>query len=1448
MKKLIILICLLTALFPKVSARASRAVEAYDAAAAKVNAQNDLANWMSYLPDDVFVAHLSIPGSHDTATAHNVSEATTSQTQTATLDDQLAGGLRAFDFRPGLSGSGSNQYLNCNHGVSTTDLTLEQAFTKLTDYLDAHPNEFFIIHLFRGNVYSTNPGFPTNLVAKYSDADKQKYNELFDAFFNKGKFNNYIVDYSPYLKVKDMRGKMVIFRRDRIDFAHIAKAGNLSGWPADDEAWSEASRTTVTNASDPTVRGQVTVTDVSSPNGDNERDNELNSITNINAWARTQVRPNEAKRAGSYKPTWVMCFTSGALDGENRNGYAKNATYTNPHLTQLIQNSDVKGPVGIIFSDWVLTDTYGNYDTKGVDLIPTIINNNFDYISEFILDDELFAQVDVESYWENGKQYFMRNAGTGNFLSAGEWWGTHAALNKYGIKVSPVMEEDGSYTINTTLNTGGGLGNNMYVDNTDDHARFTVTHVGGGKFVFTKDGKNLAAESVAGTQFQDDGTTHNVDMVDANNEDPNQQWELLEIEQYFEDAIAQATPTNGVDVSYRISGHRFFGNDTENGTWAFATSNQGKCDNPGGGDSDHQRVLRMYNEDRHSRTPWNSGWTLTKEVTGLPNGIYNLKWDAYAANITDETMTINGEVFVDEYSTADGHKVIKRGSVTPTSSRSGNIFSGYTYTYSMDMATAVSEMDTGDYRCSIDLNIKDGKLTIEAAAPTHSSPTAFLLDNFTLTYYGPDPAAACDFLAKVIEDTEDRMANLTESQREGWDDVLQPYRLMVEEKTVVGDGTTEAYEIYGKLREHLQKFADVEDMNMTGAIINPNFELGTGFGWSIVNAGDTGVRENAGEYAMSVNTDDKAGAGSYLFHTEQNGRGTVLSQTIPGLPAGHYRLIFTVGNDAGQYMWVNINGLKKRTEQPVLGDGSVGNPVTFEFDVAENTEEVTISICGANNDGSWDDFGGNWYKVDNIRLFRHGEVKVCDFYDRLDRAITRFSAIADALPDKYSKQWNPAKYRQFYIDHINSGHASDPMDGSNGLKEIEEMYAELRALVLSQTEEGADMSGAILNHSFELGDMTGWTCEMDPQADTKVTLGNQEDVYKTDGLDGNYLFNSWLESGTCSAPVYQTLTGLPAGRYRLSALVASDEYNQFYLAVNGQPGEAITTTGAATFVTGSVEFEVLSESDEVMIGLYPAINGRFSSDTKPETMGQWFKVDDFSLTLLGKDIDIEWNWTYSESVYDTLILPFDAEIPEGMEVYESNDVDASVQSSDYHVLVLDKMEKIAANTPYVVKRMEESPAPAARTAAVRNGGYVFTGSAVNNPDQDTYTKGLLTGTLGGVVLPDGGYAMSLESDKHFFVRYKQNIDGVTVPANHAYIANASAADKKDVMYLENYPDLTPTGVEAVAVDGELTGEVDVYTAAGVIVRRGVEAGNALEGLPRGIYIITDGRNTVKSLK
>lgn len=1484
MKKLILLISLLTALFPRVCAQASRAVASYDAAAAKVNAQNDLANWMSYLPDDVFVAHLSIPGSHDTTTGHGFNgtgiiaastHASSSQTQTATLDEQLAGGLRAFDFRPGLSSD--KTYLNCNHGISPTKISMEAAFTKLTDYLDAHPGEFFVIHLFRGNVYQS--GAP--LYAYDSQSDKDTYNRLFNEFFNQGKFSNYIVDYSPNLKVKDMRGKMVIFRRDRIDFAYIAKAGNFGNWRSDTELWTEESLVSVSNAKDPTIRGTMAVTDVSSPENDDQLQTELNSITAINKFAREQVRPNEAKTANSsYKPTWVMCFTSGALYNENRTGYAQNATHTNPHLTNLIKQSvaDGKaGPTGIVLSDWVLTDKYGNYETKGVDLIPAIIYNNFDYISEFILDDELFSGSleTAETFWDVNTQYIFRNKATGKFLSAGANWGTHAVLGDVPIRITPRFDNTtGMHSLLTTFrqgNTVNYLGANAYIDNSEP-CLLKVKMVGDKTYTFAReDGTMLTA--VTADQVYADGTQYKVDFGAEVENDEMQQWEVVRVKDYVNTLAATASNSNPVDLTVMVRGNQFHANDDdENAKWSFdaksysvasAKAKRGYLNK--NVETDKDGFVKLYNDDKAlSGYGRSTAWELYQIIDDLPNGVYQVTADVAncAVSSTNESKDEYMRLRLTGGIGGDGEDM--KNTEVAYSGKSGNFSDASEYLNVLRNSSLTTK--------SAMVTVDNGRLEIRFLKGSNTSQVSVAIDNVRLLYLGPDPAAASNFLEKVLADADAKVALLPEAYRDGWDKDMQPYRAMLNTSNIQGDGSQEAYEIYTKLRERAFKVvADgaADNTDMTPALINSSFEIGNGFGWNITYVGDTKVTANDGVYKMDVSES----AGTYLFNTWQNGRGTVLSQSIPGLPAGHYRLNFAAGTDADRYLWIDINGIKTRSPLLELAADNA-ELVSFEFDVAENTEEVTISICGANDDGSWDDFGGNWYKVDNFKLYYHGKTKVCPFYERLNKAITRFTNLANTLPDKYASQWHPTKYRKMYEDHINSGthetdpDASDPLNGSNGLKEIEEMYAELRALVLSQTEEGADMTGAILNQSFELGDMTGWTCEMDPTADTKVTRGDQEDVYKTSGLDKEYLFNTYLgpDPGT-SAPVYQTVTGIPAGHYRLTALVASDAGNKFFLAADRTFSDMMTipattdgTEAKTKFHEMTVEFEVTDPTQDVTIGIYPSNDGSFNADPKPETKGPWFKADNFRLTLIRKFIGIDWTWTTPDHVYDTLILPFAADVPAGMEIYNTSGVDETVKSEDYQVLKLEKADKIEANTPYVVKRVEivddtesgaENEPQAAPARAPRAGAqvetYTFTGSAVNDPDKDLYTKGLLTGTLGGTKMNGGDGTMNFAEEKNFFLVNLAGTDEEVKP-NHGYIAAADREGLKDALYLENYPDLTPTGVEAVAVDGELSGEVDVYTAAGVIVRRGVEVGKALEGLPRGIYIITDGRNTVKSLK
>lgn len=733
-----VLCSLALSLFAAATLNMNAAVPDYDQEAALASARADVANWQKYLPDEVYVAHVSIPGTHDAATGHDWASATGptySTTQEKTLDEQLAAGVRAFDFRPGMT----NGILYCNHGTDRLKLTLDEAFVKLTEYLDAHPSEFYVIHLFRGNIYRSGEASTGNKIlgAKDDAASQSQYNELFNQFFNQ-KYSNYIVEYSPYLKVADIRGKMVVFRRDRIDFAHVAKAGNLSNWPGSEEQWSVSNYVTATNATDGTISGRIFATDVSSPDNAEQLEIELTSMTDLFGYNCTQPNPNEAKRAqGIYKPDWSMIFTSGAYDGENTKGYLKNATYTNPHFTSLLrtaQEGGQSGPTGTVFSDWVLTDSHDGYDTKGVDLVPAIYENNFYYIKDYILDDELFKDSDAENIWEDGSQYFMRNVATGELLSAGADWGTHAVLGKYGIRITPSFDSSNNvYALNTTFTQGGvpnGIGDNYFVDNTSP-VQFSAKRVGAGCYMFTKG--DIALGVVAATNAYVDGTEYMVDGVAIDRNDPMQHWEMIAVDDYFAEAVAGASKENGVDVSYMIRGHRFLPNDGDNPKngvegWTVVTNSySGAFGRKGSSNivvegtnnwNDKSCLIRCYNDKASTGCGQYTNWNLKKTVSGLPAGVYELSMqithDNSLAGNGDTSYKINGEeVFAmvkatDKTNAADVINLF-RGEA------------GADYVLSRRIVLAEGQ--------SVELDFSKGGT---------QSATNFFLDNITLVYYGPE--------------------------------------------------------------------------------------------------------------------------------------------------------------------------------------------------------------------------------------------------------------------------------------------------------------------------------------------------------------------------------------------------------------------------------------------------------------------------------------------------------------------------------------------------------------------------------------------------------------------------------------------------------------------------------------------------------------------------------------
>lgn len=661
---------------------------------------------------------------------------------------------------------------------------------------------------------------------------------------------------------------------------------------------------------------------------------------------------------------------------------------------------------------------------------------------------------------------------------------------------------------------------------------------------------------------------------------------------------------------------------------------------------------------------------------------------------------------------------------------------------------------------------------------------AFSADNFTLTRMGDrDTAAGYELIELAMRDATERVNAMGSPYNDTWD--LSKYQQIIDELSLVGDGYKEFYEIYDLLREQVYSQPNTDGVDYTNAVINPSFEFGTTIGWDTQFVGDTGVKNNSGDYVMAVNTGDNTGAGTYLFNTWQDGgKGAAISQTIKGLPAGHYRLRATVASDQNNYIFFEVNGQREAKQLPRAKD--IGDVRSFEFDVAEDTEEVTITFVGGNSDGTYSETGGCWFKVDNVRLTRHGDTKVCFFYDRLQRAINRLNVLAAQLPDKYRVQWDPSDYQDLYKRHLqgpshdNVTEEDDPMNGSNGVAEINELYARFRTLVFSQKETGADMTGAIGNQSFELGNLSFWNTTMEPASDTKVTESTGDYTMAEGELDGKYLFNSWQSDK--STPVTQTISTVPAGIYRLTAKVASDPGNRFYLAVNNTPGDMLTISSDKThFEEISVKFEVTADEAgtdgaSITIGLYPSVDGNFNPELTPLNLGPWFKADDFRLQLIGRNIEIKWAMEHPEQGYGTLILPFDANVPEDLEINSLETSKASGVITDenlYHVAHLVKQDKILANTPYVVTRKTATTpagAPQRRTVATPDENGVYTFSGTTTYEQDSYTKGLLTGTFVTTESTFGDHHLQVKDGNVGFIYHDESIEHEALEPYHAYIS------------------------------------------------------------------------------
>ena len=319
-------------------------------------------DWMGRLPDHAYVAQLSIPGTHDTATGEGFLSSslegdTFSKAQDLTLSEQLEDGIRAFDFRP----SYKDGYLNCAHGISQTNITFQKALETLRDFLQAHPTEFFILH-----------------ILKVSDADTDAEAEklLHELLASEG-LKDYVVDFRRDLTVKDMRGKMLLLYRD--SYATNPVGGMMANWCGYID-WNAQTNGVITGAGNgPEAQAALYMQDQAETHEEGTMDTKLNAISKMLDFSTTHIVSDSRQLVWVYN--FASAYSKTLFTASTSDGYRDNATHTNAAIIDYLKDeTHVAGPTGIVLMDYAGVAESNDYATRGDELVDLLIEQNFKYI------------------------------------------------------------------------------------------------------------------------------------------------------------------------------------------------------------------------------------------------------------------------------------------------------------------------------------------------------------------------------------------------------------------------------------------------------------------------------------------------------------------------------------------------------------------------------------------------------------------------------------------------------------------------------------------------------------------------------------------------------------------------------------------------------------------------------------------------------------------------------------------------------------------------------------------------------------------------------------------------------------------------------------------------------------------------------------------------------------
>ncbi len=268
-------------------------------------------------------------------------------------------------------------------------------------------------------------------------------------------------------------------------------------------------------------------------------------------------------------------------------------------------------------------------------------------------------------------------------------------------------------------------------------------------------------------------------------------------------------------------------------------------------------------------------------------------------------------------------------------------------------------------------------------------------------------------------------------------------------------------------------------------------------------------------------------------------------------------------------------------------------------DITALSEKLVKAYQGGNVDEMWNALIDGNRELASIKEYVALYATYVDAIDRLSTAASEYGETAsdEALADY-------EKYSNVDASNLDKAELQALVDN------IELTICELRVPKAdgASDESPVEMTSVISNPSFEKDGAAasdGWTWNTKASGDTGVK-DNSNDTYTIDRADGSYVFNTWnkdaVEGGYW---LKQTLKALPAGTYKLTAIVASDANNKIAIGANEKYGNEITLNTPKEEAS-DIETVFVVEEGQTEVEI------KVASDT-------WFKADNFQLWYYGKN-------------------------------------------------------------------------------------------------------------------------------------------------------------------------------------------------------------------------------------